>query len=42
MDINHLPDGPDRQDCDTELAGSDPLVGTGWTYGYDAEEAPMS
>lgn len=41
-DINHLPDGPDQQARDAALAGSDPLVGNGWIYGYDAEEASLS
>ncbi|MER5183710.1 FAD-dependent monooxygenase [Streptomyces sp. NPDC002896] len=41
-DINHLPDGPEQQARDTALAGSDPLVGNGWIYGYDAEEALAS
>lgn len=38
-DINHLPDGPEQQARDTELAGSDPLVSNGWIYGHDAEAA---
>ncbi|MFF0156930.1 FAD-dependent monooxygenase [Streptomyces sp. NPDC005263] len=41
-DINHLPDGPEQQARDTALAGSDPLVGNGWIYGYDAEQVPLS
>ncbi|MFI1711639.1 FAD-dependent monooxygenase [Streptomyces griseoruber] len=41
-DVNHLPDGPEQQARDTALAGSDPLVGNGWIYGYDAEEVPVS
>jgi salicylate hydroxylase len=41
-DINHLPDGPEQQARDSALAGSDPLVGNGWIYGYDAQEAPIS
>ncbi|MEU6800836.1 FAD-dependent monooxygenase [Streptomyces neyagawaensis] len=41
-DINHLPDGPEQQARDTALGGSDPLVGNGWIYGYDAEEVPVS
>ncbi|WP_309500438.1 FAD-dependent monooxygenase [Streptomyces shenzhenensis] len=41
-DINHLPDGPDQQARDAALAGSDPLVGNGWIYGYDAEAASLS
>ncbi|MEU6142694.1 FAD-dependent monooxygenase [Streptomyces sp. NPDC047081] len=38
-DINHLPDGVDQQARDAALAASDPLVGNGWIYGHDAEEA---
>lgn len=41
-DINHLSDGPELQARDTALAGSDPLEGNGWIYGYDAEEVPIS
>ncbi|WP_330293095.1 FAD-dependent monooxygenase [Streptomyces sp. NBC_00576] len=41
-DINHLPDGPEQQARDAALAGSDPLVGNGWIYGYDAEETSLS
>jgi salicylate hydroxylase len=37
--VNHLPDGPEQQARDAALAGSDPLVGNGWIYGYDAESA---
>ncbi|MET7693149.1 FAD-dependent monooxygenase [Streptomyces sp. NPDC005483] len=38
-DVNHLPDGPEQQARDAALADADPLVGNGWIYGYDAEEA---
>ncbi|GHH10092.1 FAD-dependent monooxygenase [Streptomyces lanatus] len=41
-DINHLPDGPEQRARDTALAASDPLVGNGWIYGYDAEDALVS
>ncbi|GAA3985688.1 FAD-dependent monooxygenase [Streptomyces plumbiresistens] len=41
-DVNHLPDGPEQQARDKALGGSDPLVGNGWIYGYDAEEVPIS
>ncbi|MGW2330277.1 FAD-dependent monooxygenase [Streptomyces sp. NPDC001700] len=41
-DVNHLPDGPAQRERDAALAGSDPLVGNGWIYGYDAEAAPTS
>jgi len=40
-DINHLPDGPAQQARDASLAESDPLVGNGWIYGYDADEAAL-
>ncbi|MEV5716857.1 hypothetical protein AB0L41_23425 [Amycolatopsis mediterranei] len=36
-ETNHLPDGPGQQARDAALAGADPLVRTGWIYGYDAE-----
>ncbi len=35
--INHLPDGPEQEARDAALADSDPLVRSGWIYGYDAE-----
>ncbi|MFF7640087.1 FAD-dependent monooxygenase [Streptomyces canus] len=38
-DVNHLPDGPEQRARDAALADSDPLVGNGWIYGYDAEKA---
>jgi salicylate hydroxylase len=37
--INHLPDGPEQITRDAELAHGDPLVDSGWLYGYDAELA---
>ena len=33
---NHLPDGPEQIARDAALAAADPLVGSGWLYGYDA------
>jgi salicylate hydroxylase len=38
-DINHLPDGPEQQARDAELADGDPLEKAGWIYGYDAHQA---
>ena len=38
-DINHLPDGPEQLTRDAGLAQQDPLVASGWLYGYDAELA---
>lgn len=37
--INHLPDGPEQRARDAALAGADPLVASGWIYGYDAMTA---
>ncbi len=39
---NHLPDGPEQQQRDTELASGDPLRQSAWLYGHDvlAESAP--
>lgn len=37
--INHLPDGPEQQRRDAELAQGDPLLKNGWIYGHDAELA---
>ncbi|HTS20354.1 MAG TPA: FAD-dependent monooxygenase [Casimicrobiaceae bacterium] len=34
---NHLPDGPEQQRRDSELATSDPLRESAWLYGYDLE-----
>jgi salicylate hydroxylase len=36
---NHLPDGPEQIARDAALAAADPLVGSGWLYGYDAAAA---
>ena len=36
---NHLPDGPEQQARDAELAGEDPLSHNDWIYAYDAERA---
>ncbi|MEV1025748.1 FAD-dependent monooxygenase [Streptomyces sp. NPDC050264] len=33
---NHLPDGPAQRARDLSLADADPLVRSGWIYGYDA------
>lgn len=41
-DINHLPDGPDQEARDAELAQGDPLEKAGWIYGYDAHQALTS
>jgi salicylate hydroxylase len=38
-EINHLPDGPAQRARDESFAGHDPLVGNGWIYGYDPEQA---
>jgi salicylate hydroxylase len=35
--LNHLPDGPEQRARDATLAGADPLVANGWTYGYDPD-----
>jgi salicylate hydroxylase len=34
---NHLPDGPEQQRRDAELANGDPLRDSAWLYGYDPE-----
>jgi len=34
---NHLPDGPEQQRRDGELANGDPLRQSAWLYGYDLE-----
>jgi salicylate hydroxylase len=39
VESNHLPDGPQQQARDADLAEADPLVRNGWIYGYDAEAA---
>ncbi|MFI5664081.1 hypothetical protein [Streptomyces sp. NPDC051684] len=33
---NHLPDGPEQQARDAALGDADPLLRSGWIYGYDA------
>lgn len=33
--VNHLPDGPGQRARDEALAAADPLVASGWIYGYD-------
>jgi salicylate hydroxylase len=33
--VNHLPDGPRQRARDDVLASADPLVASGWIYGYD-------
>jgi salicylate hydroxylase len=37
--VNHLPDGPDQAARDAALAAADPLVASGWIYGYDPDTA---
>jgi salicylate hydroxylase len=34
---NHLPDGPEQQQRDTELTNGDPLRQSAWLYGYDLD-----
>ena len=34
---NHLPDGPEQERRDSELANGDPLRDSAWLYGYDLE-----
>jgi salicylate hydroxylase len=34
---NHLPDGPEQQQRDAELAGGNPLRDSAWLYGYDLD-----
>jgi salicylate hydroxylase len=34
---NHLPDGPEQQRRDSELAKGDPLRDSAWLYGYDLD-----
>ncbi len=34
-DFNHLPDGPEQRDRDTELRTADPLAANAWLYSYD-------
>lgn len=35
--LNHLPDGPEQQQRDAQLAGGDPLRQSAWLYGHDLE-----
>jgi salicylate hydroxylase len=35
--LNHLPDGPEQQQRDTQFANGDPLRQSAWLYGYDLE-----
>ena len=35
--LNHLPDGPEQQQRDAQLAKGDPLRQSAWLYGYDLE-----
>jgi salicylate hydroxylase len=37
--VNHLPDGPEQEARDAALAAADPLVASGWIYGYDPDTA---
>ena len=37
---NHLPDGPDQEARDAELARGDPLRASAWLYGYGHESGP--
>jgi salicylate hydroxylase len=39
LHVNHLPDGPDQQARDAQLAREDPLAHNGWIYGHDPEQA---
>jgi salicylate hydroxylase len=39
---NHLPDGPQQQARDADLAAADPLVRNGWIYGHDAYAAAQA
>jgi salicylate hydroxylase len=34
---NHLPDGPEQQERDSQFANGDPLRQSAWLYGYDLE-----
>jgi salicylate hydroxylase len=36
---NHLPDGPEQEQRDVELARGDPLRQSAWLYGHDVEAA---
>lgn len=39
---NHLPDGPQQQQRDAELARGDPLRDSAWLYGRDHEDAAFA
>ncbi|MER5437436.1 FAD-dependent monooxygenase [Streptomyces sp. NPDC002790] len=39
-EANHLPDGPEQRARDAALGDADPLLRSGWIYGYDASAAP--
>jgi salicylate hydroxylase len=41
-DINHLPDGLEQAARDRSLASADPLVASGWIYGYDPDDPSVS
>ena len=34
---NHLPDGPEQQRRDAELAQGNPLADSAWLYGHDLQ-----
>jgi salicylate hydroxylase len=34
---NHLPDGPEQQQRDHDLASGNPLRDSAWLYGHDVE-----
>ncbi|HEU5007950.1 MAG TPA: FAD-dependent monooxygenase, partial [Jatrophihabitantaceae bacterium] len=36
-EINHLPDGPAQRARDSSFTDHDPLLASGWIYGYDPE-----
>ena len=36
---NALPDRPEQRARDAALGDAEPVVGTGWAYGYDPENA---
>jgi salicylate hydroxylase len=35
--VNHLPDGPQQRQRDLSFTAANPLVGSGWIYGYDPD-----
>jgi salicylate hydroxylase len=39
---DHLPDGPEQQQRDTELAHGDPLAQSAWLYGHDVEASTLT